>query len=163
MDVASAANDLLTCPNCGEANPARFRLCGFCRTELGGDRATDEIRRYVTVVNSDLKGSTALGERLDPESLREVLTRYYDEMQLVFEAYGGTIEKIIGDAVVAVFGMPVRRDDDAWACLANLTAHCRVELCQPDLSRFHQTSDLSFSLANSGHANASSPLEGMIE
>ena len=77
------------------------------------ERAPAEIRRFVTVVNSDLKGSTALGERLDPESLREVLTRYFDEMQLVFEAHGGTIEKIIGDAVVAVFGLPVRRDDDA--------------------------------------------------
>jgi class 3 adenylate cyclase/tetratricopeptide (TPR) repeat protein len=126
MDVASPANDLATCPNCGEANPARFRLCGFCRTELGADRQTDEIRRYVTVVNSDLKGSTALGERLDPESLREVLTRYFDEMQLVFEAYGGTIEKIIGDAVVAVFGLPVRRDDDALRAVSAAAQTMRV-------------------------------------
>ncbi len=126
MDVASKANDLLTCPKCGEANPARFRLCGFCRTELTADRAADEIRRFVTVVNSDLKGSTALGERLDPESLREVLTRYFDEMQLVFEAYGGTIEKIIGDAVVAVFGMPVRRDDDALRAVSAAAQTMRV-------------------------------------
>jgi class 3 adenylate cyclase/tetratricopeptide (TPR) repeat protein len=64
-------------------------------------------------VNSDLKGSTALGERLDPETLREVLTLYFDEMAAVFESHGGTIEKIIGDAIVAVFGLPVRHDDDA--------------------------------------------------
>ena len=76
-------------------------------------RAADEIRRFATVVNSDLKGSTALGERLDPESLREVLTLYFDEMRAVFESHGGTIEKIIGDAIVAVFGLPVRHDDDA--------------------------------------------------
>ncbi len=113
MDVLSAPSDVATCPNCGEGNPVRFRSCGFCGAELRAERAADEIHRYVTVVNSDLKGSTALGERLDPESLREVLTRYFDEMQLVFEAHGGTIEKIIGDAVVAVFGLPVRREDDA--------------------------------------------------
>ena len=76
-------------------------------------RGPVEIRRFATVVNSDLKGSTALGERLDPETLREVLTLYFDEMRLVFESHGGTIEKIIGDAIVAVFGLPVRHDDDA--------------------------------------------------
>src|SRR3954471_2727865 len=110
MAIVSEATAVTTCPSCGEDNPARFRVCGSCGTALRGERASDEIRRYVTVVNSDLKGSTALGERLDPESLREVLTRYFDEMQLVFEAHGGTIEKIIGDAVVAVFGLPVRQD-----------------------------------------------------
>jgi class 3 adenylate cyclase/tetratricopeptide (TPR) repeat protein len=70
------------------------------------------VARIVTVVTSDLKGSTSLGERLDPESLREVLTRYFDEMRQVLEAHGGTIEKIIGDAIVAVFGLPEARDDD---------------------------------------------------
>ena len=74
---------------------------------------TAEIRRSVTVVNSDLKGSTSLGERLDPESLRELLTRYFDEMRFVFESHGGTIEKIIGDAVVASFGITTPRPDDA--------------------------------------------------
>src|SRR3954447_704664 len=113
MDIVSEARTVTTCPSCGEDNPIRFRVCGSCGAGLPGDRPSDEIRRYVTVVNSDLKGSTALGERLDPESLREVLTRYFDEMQLVFEAHGGTIEKIIGDAAVAVFGLPVPRDDDA--------------------------------------------------
>ncbi len=113
MDAVRATVDVAACPSCGEENPARFRSCGSCGIGLPGAKASDEIRRYVTVVNSDLKGSTALGERLDPESLREVLTRYFDEMQIVFEAHGGTIEKIIGDAVVAVFGLPVRRDDDA--------------------------------------------------
>src|SRR5436309_695352 len=113
MDTVSEAPAVTVCSTCGEDNPARFRVCAACGAALRADHHSDEIRRYVTVVNSDLKGSTALGERLDPESLREVLTRYFDEMQLVFEAHGGTIEKIIGDAVVAVFGLPVRRDDDA--------------------------------------------------
>jgi class 3 adenylate cyclase/tetratricopeptide (TPR) repeat protein len=77
------------------------------------DAVSEEIRRQVTIVTSDLKGSTALGESLDPESLREVMTTYIDEMQAVFEAHGGTIEKIIGDAIVAVFGLPTAREDDA--------------------------------------------------
>ena len=65
-----------------------------------------EIRQTVTIVTSDLVGSTALGEQVDPESLREILTLYLDEMRRVLEAHGGTIEKVIGDAIVAVFGPP---------------------------------------------------------
>ena len=102
-----------TCSSCGASIPERYRLCGACGTPLEDARGPVEIRRFATVVNSDLKGSTALGERLDPETLREVLTLYFDEMRLVFESHGGTIEKIIGDAIVAVFGLPVRHDDDA--------------------------------------------------
>ncbi len=102
-----------TCSSCGASIPERYRLCGSCGTPREAMRGPVEIRRFATVVNSDLKGSTALGERLDPETLREVLTLYFDEMRLVFESHGGTIEKIIGDAIVAVFGLPVRHDDDA--------------------------------------------------
>jgi class 3 adenylate cyclase/tetratricopeptide (TPR) repeat protein len=72
-----------------------------------------DAAHIVTVVTSDLKGSTSLGERLDPESLREVLTRYFEEMGAVLESHGGVIEKIIGDAIVAVFGLPEARPDDA--------------------------------------------------
>ncbi|HXI45935.1 MAG TPA: adenylate/guanylate cyclase domain-containing protein, partial [Candidatus Acidoferrales bacterium] len=72
-----------------------------------------ESRPTVTLVTSDLKGSTALGERLDPEALREVLNRYFSVMRAVFESHGGRIEKIIGDAIVAVFGLPEPADDDA--------------------------------------------------
>ncbi len=102
-----------TCSTCGASIPERYRLCGSCGTPREAARGPVEIRRFATVVNSDLKGSTALGERLDPETLREVLTLYFDEMRAVFESHGGTIEKIIGDAIVAVFGLPVRHDDDA--------------------------------------------------
>jgi class 3 adenylate cyclase/tetratricopeptide (TPR) repeat protein len=101
------------CSACGADVPDRYPRCGNCGTPLEASVEPPEIRRYATVVNSDLKGSTALGERLDPESLRGVLTLYFDEMRAVFESHGGTIEKIIGDAIVAVFGIPVRRDDDA--------------------------------------------------
>ena len=126
MDVASSVHELVTCSGCDEANPAHFRLCGSCGAALETDQAPAEIRRYVTVVNSDLKGSTALAERLDPESLREVLTLYFDEMRAVFESHGGTIEKIIGDAIVAVFGIPIRRDDDALRAVRAAAETMRV-------------------------------------
>ena len=103
---------MAVCLACGTDNVEDESLCVDCGTPLAFDHA-HEIRRFATVVNSDLKGSTALGERLDPESLREILTRYFDEMRFVYESYGGTIEKIIGDAVVAVFGLPQPRADDA--------------------------------------------------
>ncbi len=109
---------MASCPNCGKPVDPRYRVCGYCRTQLADDRPPQEIRRRVTIVTSDLKGSTALGEKLDPESLREVLTLYFDEMRAVFESHGGTIEKIIGDAIVAVFGLPLPRDDDALRAVA---------------------------------------------
>jgi Predicted ATPase len=89
----------------------------MCGSSLLRDEAAGEVRRAITLVTSDLKGSTALGERLDPEALREVLNRYFDVMRAVFESHGGTIEKIIGDAIVAVFGLPFRHDDDPLRAL----------------------------------------------
>jgi class 3 adenylate cyclase/tetratricopeptide (TPR) repeat protein len=101
------------CPNCGEENPDRFRLCGFCGTSLAPETVAPEVRRTVSIVFSDLKGSTSLGERLDTESLREVLNLYFDEMRKVLERHGGTVEKYIGDAIMAVFGLPRLHEDDA--------------------------------------------------
>jgi class 3 adenylate cyclase/tetratricopeptide (TPR) repeat protein len=72
-----------------------------------------ESRKIVTVVFCDVIGSTALGERLDPESLRGVMARYFGAMRQVIERHGGTVEKFIGDAVMAVFGVPVLHEDDA--------------------------------------------------
>ena len=101
------------CPNCGEENPDRFRLCGFCGTSLAPEAPVEEVRRTVSIVFSDLKGSTALGERLDSEHLREVLNLYFNEMRLVLERHGGRVEKYIGDAIMAVFGLPRLHEDDA--------------------------------------------------
>ena len=101
------------CPNCGEENPDRFRLCGFCGAALATATPAAEVRKTVTVVFSDLKGSTNLGEALDSEALREVLDRYFAEMRGALERHGGTIEKYIGDAVMAIFGLPRQREDDA--------------------------------------------------
>jgi class 3 adenylate cyclase len=70
-------------------------------------------RKTVTIVFTDVVGSTTLGEQLDPELLRRVMTTYFDRMRAVLERHGGTVEKYIGDAVVAVFGIPELREDDA--------------------------------------------------
>jgi class 3 adenylate cyclase/tetratricopeptide (TPR) repeat protein len=73
----------------------------------------DEVRKVVTVLFADVVSSTALGERLDPEPLRRVMGRYFDEARTAVERHGGTVEKFIGDAVMAVFGIPVLHEDDA--------------------------------------------------
>jgi class 3 adenylate cyclase/tetratricopeptide (TPR) repeat protein len=101
------------CPNCGEENPDRFRLCGICGTQLVQAAPAQEVRKTVSIVFSDLKGSTNLGEQLDTESLREVLNVYFTEMKAVLERHGGTVEKFIGDAIMAVFGLPKLHEDDA--------------------------------------------------
>src|SRR5207237_4112920 len=74
---------------------------------------TRELRKVVTILFCDVTGSTALGERLDSESLRRVMERYFAVAQTVLERHGGTVEKFIGDAVMAVFGIPVVHEDDA--------------------------------------------------
>jgi class 3 adenylate cyclase/tetratricopeptide (TPR) repeat protein len=101
------------CPGCGEENPDKFRLCGFCGTALAGELPPQEVRKTVTIVFSDLKGSTAMGEKLDSEAVREVMSRYFDEMRAALERHGGTVEKYIGDAIMAVFGLPRVHEDDA--------------------------------------------------
>src|SRR5437763_1323823 len=75
--------------------------------------STAAARKTVSVLFCDLANSTALGERLDPEPLRELMGRWYEEMQVALERHGGTVEKFIGDAVMAVFGLPQAHEDDA--------------------------------------------------
>jgi predicted ATPase/class 3 adenylate cyclase len=105
---------VITCPNCGRENPEGFQFCGYCRADLASPAPTArEVRKTVTVVFSDVTGSTNLGERLDPESMRRVMGRYFDAMKTVLERHGGTVEKFIGDAVMAVFGIPTVHEDDA--------------------------------------------------
>src|SRR5215211_5968563 len=101
-----------TCPQCGRENPEGFRFCGSCGAPLAV-AAQREVRKTVTVVFCDVTGSTALGEQLDPESLRRIMGRYFDEMQAIVERHEGTVEKFIGDAVMAVFGIPVVHEYDA--------------------------------------------------
>src|SRR5919109_1539522 len=100
-----------TCPNCGTENPNGFRFCGQCGTPLA--ETAPERRKTVTLLFCDVSGSTSLGERLEAESVREVMLRYFDEMRIVIERHSGTVEKFVGDAVMAVFGVPVAHEDDA--------------------------------------------------
>ena len=105
---------MAACPNCGHENADGAKFCSECGANLLAPAPRRrEMRKTVTVVFCDVTGSTALGERLDPESLRGVMTRYFERMQGVLEAHGGTVEKFIGDAVMAVFGIPVLHEDDA--------------------------------------------------
>ena len=101
------------CTSCGADNPAANRFCGSCGAALPEPEPSRESRKTVTVLFCDVTGSTALGERLDPEALRALLARYFERMKAIVERHGGTVEKFIGDAVMAVFGVPTLHEDDA--------------------------------------------------
>jgi class 3 adenylate cyclase/tetratricopeptide (TPR) repeat protein len=106
------------CPGCGRANPPDARFCSECGTALGGapvaaPAARQAERRLVSVLFADLVGFTALSESRDAEEVRELLSRYFDTCRRLIELYGGTVEKFIGDAVMAVWGTPAATEDDA--------------------------------------------------
>jgi class 3 adenylate cyclase len=120
----------LVCPACGESSPLSFRFCGSCGAELHRRPVAGaaEERRVVTVLFVDLVGFTERAERLDPEDVRAILSPYYSRLRTDIEAFGGTVEKFIGDAVMAVFGAPVAHGDDPErAVRAALTVREAVE------------------------------------
>jgi class 3 adenylate cyclase/tetratricopeptide (TPR) repeat protein len=102
-----------TCAACGHENSATAKFCEECGAPLTAAPPTQEQRKVVTVLFCDITGSTALGERLDPETLRALLARYFEAMKTIVERHGGTVEKFIGDAVMAIFGVPTLHEDDA--------------------------------------------------
>ena len=106
---------MTACPNCGSENADGANFCSVCGTRLVPVEAETAAgsRKTVTVVFCDVTGSTELGERLDPESMRKVMARYFDAMRAALERHGGSVEKFIGDAVMAVFGIPQLHEDDA--------------------------------------------------
>ncbi|HET9168818.1 MAG TPA: adenylate/guanylate cyclase domain-containing protein [Actinospica sp.] len=109
------------CSTCGDALPGGARFCPSCGTACADPAvpaASTETRKVVTVLFCDLVGSTALSGDLDPETLRSVTLRYFDLMRRRIEFHGGTVEKFIGDAVMAVFGVPTVHEDDARRALA---------------------------------------------
>jgi class 3 adenylate cyclase len=102
------------CAICGEQNPDKAKFCLECAAPLrAASPAREQTRRVVTVFFCDVSGSTALGERFDPEAVRGVMTRYFAAVRAALERHGGTVEKFIGDAVMAIFGVPRVREDDA--------------------------------------------------
>jgi class 3 adenylate cyclase/tetratricopeptide (TPR) repeat protein len=110
---------VLICENCGQDTSPGARFCSGCGAALAAAEAPREVRKTVTVLFCDVTGSTALGESTDPEALRALLARYFERMKAIVESHGGTVEKFIGDAVMAVFGIPAAHEDDALrACRA---------------------------------------------
>jgi len=105
---------VLVCASCGHENSESAKFCEECgfSSAVVVARAKEQ-RKTVTVLFCDLAGSTALGETLDPERLRALLARYFERMRSIVERHGGSVEKFIGDAVMAVFGVPVLHEDDA--------------------------------------------------
>ena len=103
---------MTVCRSCGSENPDGFRFCGRCGADLAAGTASG-VRKTVTVVFCDLVGSTALGEQSDPEVLREIMVGYHADLRTILERHGGTVEKFVGDAAMAVFGLPHVHEDDA--------------------------------------------------
>ena len=103
----------MICASCGAENRDGARFCDSCGATLAEAAPAREVRKVVTVLFCDVSGSTALGERIDPESLRRVMARYFETAKAIVERHGGTVEKFIGDAVMAVFGVPTVHEDDA--------------------------------------------------
>ncbi len=105
------------CPACGAENSPEHRFCGECGAPLNaatsGAQPPVSERRLVSVLFADLVGFTTLSEHRDPEEVRDLLSRYFDRCRTLIGRYGGTVEKFIGDAVMAVWGTPVAREDDA--------------------------------------------------
>jgi class 3 adenylate cyclase/tetratricopeptide (TPR) repeat protein len=101
------------CPSCGRENPDDARFCSQCATPLGdAAQAAREERKVVTCLFCDLVGFTARAERMDPEDVRRLLQPYHGLVRTQLERFGGTVEKFIGDAVMAIFGAPTAHEDD---------------------------------------------------
>ena len=185
--------ETIACPGCGEDNPSKFRLCGFCGTPLGGAAAVSapglapttgasplldaangsavslsetatgalplgsllapaptrpattapilpaqEVRKFVTLVFTDLKDSTALTGSIDAEAMNEIKARYFSSMAVEIERHGGKVEKNIGDAIMAVFGLIRAHEDDALrAVRAAFGMQRALAVLNEDLERFY--------------------------
>ncbi|HLO26627.1 MAG TPA: adenylate/guanylate cyclase domain-containing protein, partial [Geobacteraceae bacterium] len=130
----------MKCPKCQSENPVGFRYCGACGQTLGEANGPGVLsepeseRRHVTVLFTDLTGYTAMCERLDPEDVKEVMSRIFGEIAQVVTKYEGVIEKFIGDAAMALFGVPrAHEDDPVRAIKAAMEIHELVEALGPQV------------------------------
>src|SRR2546428_10262808 len=131
---------MATCPSCGKENPEDSRFCNSCGAALATapPAAAHEERKVVSVLFCDLVGFTAASEAADPEDVRARIRPYHERVRSEIERYGGTVEKFVGDAVMAVFGAPVAHEDDAeravragvriLEAIEELNAHPNLEL-----------------------------------
>ena len=106
---------MATCPSCGKELPGEFPFCPFCTEPLTEQPSpvVHEERKVVSVLFCDLVGFTAASDAVDPEDVRARIRPYHSRLREEIERYGGTVEKFVGDAVMAVFGAPVAHEDDA--------------------------------------------------
>ncbi len=140
---------VLVCAACGEENPDRARYCLACAAVLEPD-STGEERKVVSVLFVDLAGFTARSDEADPEDVRALLRPYHARLKQEIERFGGTVEKFIGDAVVAVFGAPVAHEDDAERAVR---AALRITEAIEELNEEHPHFDLMIRAAvNTGPA-----------
>lgn len=127
------------CGSCGRDNPVDAAFCNGCGISLDAGLAPVEERRQVTVLFSDVSGYTTMSERTDPEVLRNLMNLVYDRAAEIVEGYGGRIDKLMGDAVLAVFGDPLAHEDDAdRAIRAALDLHAAVRELSP---RFEEATE----------------------
>src|SRR3954471_18977518 len=106
---------MAVCPSCGKDVPGEFPFCPFCAAPLATQRRAPaaEERKVVSVLFCDLVGFTAASEQVDPEDVRARLRPYHERVRIELERHGGTVEKFVGGAVMAVFGAPLAHEDDA--------------------------------------------------
>jgi class 3 adenylate cyclase len=109
----------IACPKCGKINPPESKFCNECGQKLEKEEVIERKepsiegeRKQVTVLFSDLSGYTALSEKLDPEEVKEIMTQVFGEITSIVNKYDGSIQKFMGDAVVAFFGVPKAHEDD---------------------------------------------------
>jgi class 3 adenylate cyclase len=121
---------MTTCTSCGRQIGQDFVVCPYCTAPVVAPPPAREQRKRVTILFCDVTGSTALGESTDPEALRALLARYFHRMKWIIESHGGTVEKFIGDAVMAVFGVPQLHEDDA---LRAVRAASEMQAAIPEL------------------------------
>jgi class 3 adenylate cyclase/tetratricopeptide (TPR) repeat protein len=136
------------CPECGQDNPPRSLFCNGCGARLDEAEASEE-RKLVSILFVDLVGFTGQSHQTDPEDVRDALRLYYSKAKECIEQHGGTVEKFIGDAVMAVFGAPVAHSDDAErAVRAALLVLERIQ----ELNRAHGLQLAARAAVNTGDA-----------
>ena len=148
---------MVICPNCGESNVEDAVFCAYCGTSLATTTATKE-RRFLTVLFADLVGFTAESDEADPEDVQARLIPYHRRVREEVERYDGTVEKLIGDGVMAVFGAPTAHEDDPERAVR---VALRIQAAVDELNEEHTALDLSVRIGiNSGEAVVSTGGEG---